>query len=257
MIVGLGTTRNLSFWGSSPTPAPPPTPVTPEIPDSFSQSEVVAAITPVPEPISVPEVITPLDIPTTLDIPPLNYGDLAALGFCHWTPAGISQWTLEFIQVTSGMPWFWSIVAVTILSRLIVIPFNINAIRATAKLAPHQPRLMQLKDELQKIGGLSKDPIAVQRITLQQQQIYQEAGVSLVAPLLTPLIQFPVSLGLFFGIKRLCEFPIAQMQVGGFGWITDLTVPDPTYMLPLAMAALINVQLSVSNHFWRTLPVTH
>jgi len=159
---------------------------------------------------------------------------------------------MEVIQVASGMPWFWAIVTATIVSRLIVIPFNINSLRATAKLAPHQPRLMQLRDELQKLGGLSKDPIAVQRITLQQKKIYEEAGVSVLGPLVTPLVQMPVSLGLFFGIKRLCDFPLEQLKVGGFGWITDLTVPDPTYLLPLAMAALINVQLSVSNHFWRT-----
>ena len=251
MIVGLGSTRSLSFWGSAPAPTPvlPPAPVTPEVPDTDSQLEVVAAATPIPEPMGVSEVITSLNIPSTLEVPPLNYGDLAALGFSHWTPVGIAQWSMELIQVTSGMPWLWTIVTVTILSRFIVVPFNINALRATAKLAPHQPRLMQLKEELQKIGGLSKDPLGVQRISLQQRKIYEEAGVSVMAPLLTPLVQLPVSLGLFLGIKKLCDFPLEQMKVGGFGWITDLTVADPTYILPLAMAAVINIQLSVSDHF--------
>ena len=156
---------------------------------------------------------------------------------------------MEVIQVASGMPWFWTIITVTILSRFIVIPFNINSLRTTAKLAPHQPRLMQLRDDLQKLGGLSKDPIAVQRISLQQKKIYEAAGVSLLAPLATPFVQLPVSLGLFFGIKKLCDFPLEQLKTGGFGWITDLTVPDPTYMLPLAMAVLINAQLSVSDNF--------
>ena len=209
---------------------------------------MLAVTTPFPEPIGAPELVTSLDIPSALVVPPLNYGDLAALGFSNWTPAGIAQWSMEVVQVASGMPWFWTIITVTILSRLIVIPFNINSLRTTANLAPHQPRLMQLRDELQKIGGLGKDPIAVQRITLQQKKIYEEAGVSLLAPLATPLVQMPVSLGLFFGIKRLCDFPLEQLKFGGFGWITDLTVPDPTYVLPLAMAILINMQLSVSNH---------
>lgn len=251
IVVGLGSTRSLSFWGSapSPIPVPPPTPVTQETIETDSQSELVAAATPTPEPTSVSEVVTSLDVPSTFEVPPLNYGDLAALGFSHWTPAGIAQWSMELIQVTSGMPWFWTIVTVTILSRLIVIPFNINSLRTTAKLAPHQPRLMELRNELQQIGGLSKDPIAVQRISLQQKQIYGEAGVSVVAPLVTPLVQLPVSLGLFFGIKKLCEFPLEQLKVGGFSWITDLTVPDPTYLLPLAMAVLINAQLAVSDYF--------
>lgn len=189
-----------------------------------------------------------------LAVPPLNYGDLAALGFSHWTPAGIAQWTLELIQVSSGMPWFWAIVAATVLSRIIVIPLNIGALRTSARLAPYQPRLMQLRGELEKTGGLNKDPMAVQRITLQQKQIYEEAGASLVAPIATPFVQIPVSIGLFVGIKRLCDFPLEQLKVGGYGWITDLTVPDPTFALPLAMMALINIQLSVSNRSYAIPP---
>jgi len=153
---------------------------------------------------------------------------------------------MELIQVSSGMSWLWTIVTITVLSRLIVLPFNINSVRATASLAPHQPRLMQLRNELQQTGGLSKDPIAVQRISLQQKKIYEEAGVSILTPLLTPLVQIPVSLGLFFGIKKLCDLPLEQLKVGGFGWITDLTAADPLCALPIAMALMVNLQLSVS-----------
>jgi len=156
---------------------------------------------------------------------------------------------MELIQVTSGMPWLWTIVAATLVSRVIVLPFNIYSIRTAARLAPYQPRLTELRGELQKIGSMSNDPIAVQRISLQQKKVYEEAGASFLAPLATLLVQPPISLGLFFGIKRLCELPLEQLKVGGYGWIADLTVPDPTYALPLAMAVLINVQLTVSDHF--------
>ena len=118
--------------------------------------------------------------------------------------------------------------------------------RSTARLAPHQPRLMELRDQLQKTGGLANDPIAVQRISLQQKKIYEDAGVSVVGPFMTPLVQLPVSMGLFLGIKRLCDFPLEQLKVGGFGWMTDLTTADPTYALPLVMLAVIHAQLYVS-----------
>ena len=249
MIVGLCSARSLSFWRSAPAPTPAPVslpePITSEISENAFQPEVITATTPVPEPASIPEVVTSLDIPSTLGAPPLNYGDLAALGFSHWTPVGIAQWSMELIHVASGMPWFWTIVTATLLSRLIVTPFNISSLRTAVRLAPHQPHLMQIKEEPEKAGGASMDPIAVQRVSLQQRKIYEEAGASLPAPLITPFVQIPVSIGLFLGLKRLCDFPLEQLKVGG---ITDLTIPDPTYMLPLAMAALVNVQLSVSGH---------
>ena len=251
MTVGLGSTRNLSFWRSTPTPAPSsvplPSPITPEeVLDNVSEPEVIAGTTPVPESTSVSELVSSLDIPSTLQAPPLNYGDLAALGFSHWTPPGIAQWTMELIQVSSGMSWFWTIVTASILSRLVILPFSINSVRSAAKLAPYQPRLMKLRNELQNTGGLTKDPLAVQRISLQQKKVYEEAGVSLFGPLMTPLLQVPISMGLFLGIKKLCDFPLEQLKVGGTGWITDLTVADPTYALSLAMVAMIHVQLSVS-----------
>ena len=258
MIVGLGSTRSLSFWRSTPAPtpatstplsAPPPVPATSELLNDVPETEAIAETIPVPESTSFSEVIPSLDIPPALEILPLNYGDLAAIGFSQWTPAGIAQWSMELIQVASGMPWFWTIVTATVLSRLIILPFNVYSIRTAARLAPYQPRLTELREELQKIGDMSKDPVAIQRISLQQKLIYEEAGASYLAPFVTLVVQLPISLGLFFGVKRLCEFPLEQLKVGGYGWITDLTVSDPTYVLPLTMAALLSVQLSVSDHF--------
>lgn len=210
------------------------------------EPEAVAAATPVPDSTTISDFVTSLDIPSTLGVPPLNYGDLAALGFSSWSPVGIAQWTMELIQVSSGMSWFWTIVTVSILSRLVILPFSIYSVRSAAKLAPYQPRLVELRNQLQKLGGLTNDPVAVQRVSLQQQQLYEEAGVSVVGSFMTPLIQMPISMGLFLGIKKLCDFPLEQLKVGGFSWITDLTAVDPTYTLPLAMLAIIQVQLSVS-----------
>jgi len=249
VIVGLGSTRNLSFWRSTPAPSsvPAPSPVPPEeVLDDLLEPEVIAGTTPVPEPTSIPEFVSPLDLSSMPEVLPLNYGDLAALGFSHWTPVGIAQWTMELIQVSSGMSWFWTIVTVSILSRFVILPFSLNAIRSSARLAPYQPRLLKLRNELQNTGGLSMDPLAVQRISLQQKQVYEEAGVSVLGSFMVPLVQLPISAGLFLGIKRLCDFPLEQLKVGGFGWITDLTVADPTYVLPLAMLAAVNVQLSVA-----------
>lgn len=183
------------------------------------------------------------------NVPSLNYGDLAALGFSHWTPAGLCQWGMELIQVSTGMPWFWAIVATTLFTRLIILPFNINSLRITARLAPFQPRLTELRAKMSEINN--RDPIALQRISLQQKKIYEEAQVSMLQPLLVPALQLPLSLGMFFGVKRLCELPLQQLQVGGLSFLPDLTVADPTYLLPIAMAALINVQLSVSHRTCR------
>lgn len=151
---------------------------------------------------------------------------------------------LEFINVSAGLPWFHTIIAGTVLSRLLLLPFSIKQLRNSAALAPHQPRLIELKEELDK-AYKTGDKLAVQRVALKQRKVYEESGVSMLPMLLLPFVQLPVSLGMFFGVKRLCALPLEQLHWSGVSFLPDLTVPDPYYILPIASAVLMNLQLHV------------
>ncbi|KAH9957468.1 60Kd inner membrane protein-domain-containing protein [Lactifluus volemus] len=182
---------------------------------------------------------------TAAALAPLQYGDLALLGLSGWSPAGLSSWMLELVNVSTGLPWFHTIVAGTFLSRLLLLPFSIKQLRNSASLAPYQPRLLELKDEFNRAYAAG-DQLAVQRIALKQRSLYAESGVSMVPMLLMPFLQLPVTLGMFFCIKRLCALPLEQLHWSGVSFLPDLTVPDPYYILPIASAVLINLQLAVS-----------
>lgn len=192
--------------------------------------------------------VSPLPQSETLDtlaaLAPLNYGDLAALGLAGWSPAGVSSWMLELINVSTGLPWFHTIIAGTLLSRLLLLPFSIKQLRNSAALAPHQPRLLELKEELNR-AYQAGDQLGVQRVALKQRRVYEESGVSMLPMLLMPFVQLPVTLGMFFGVKRLCALPLEQLHWGGVSFLPDLTVPDPYYVLPIASAVLMHLQLSV------------
>jgi YidC/Oxa1 family membrane protein insertase len=177
-------------------------------------------------------------------LPPLQYGDLAALGLTGWTPAGLSTSLLELINVSTGLPWFHTIVAGTLLTRLLLLPFSIKQLRNAAVLAPHQPHLLALREEFQR-AHKAQDKLALQRIALKQSRVYKESGVSMVPMMLLPFLQLPVNLGMFFGVKRLCALPLEQLHWSGVSFFSDLTVADPYYVLPIASAVLMNVQLSV------------
>jgi YidC/Oxa1 family membrane protein insertase len=181
---------------------------------------------------------------TAAALAPLQYGDLALLGLSGWSPAGLSSWMLELVNVSTGLPWFHTIVAGTFLSRLLLLPFSIKQLRNSASLAPYQPRLLELKDEFNRAYAAG-DQLAVQRIALKQRSLYAESGVSMVPMLLMPFLQLPVTLGMFFCIKRLCALPLEQLHWSGVSFLPDLTVPDPYYILPIASAVLINLQLAV------------
>lgn len=225
---------------SEPISAPPEVASSAPISHTTPTAEAIPAeaIAPFP-PLSQPDALD-----TLATLTPLQYGDLAALGLTSWFPSGWSTWMLELINVSTGLPWFHTIIAGTIASRLLLLPLSINQLRNSAKLAPHQPRLMELKEELNQ-AYKTGDKLELQRIALQQRKVYEESGVSMLPMLAMPFLQLPVTLGMFFGIKHLCALPLEQLHWSGVSFLPDLTVPDPYFILPIASAVLMNLQLHV------------
>ena len=185
-------------------------------------------------------------IPTSeiTEIPPLQYGDFGELGLVSWTPAGFIRWTFELVQVSTGMPWFYTLVATTLLYRIVLLPFGIKALRNSARLLPMTPRLLAMKQEMDAVRG-TKDPLAMQRVALKQKKIYEDAGVELGPMMLNPFVQLPVTLGLFFAVRKMCTLPVEQLKQSGLAILPDLTVPDPYFILPILATALINIQIAV------------
>ena len=178
-------------------------------------------------------------------VPALQYGDFAALGLSSWSPIGLVAWTYEIINVTTGLPWFWTIVAGATACRLFCLPFAIRSARASARMRGIQPEMTKARE---KIGAAAKvaDPVAKQRAAYEMQALYTKAGVKLGRDMVLPaVIQVPVAIGMFFATKRMCELPVSQLKDSGFSLLPDLTVADPTMILPIALCAVVNIQISV------------
>ncbi len=259
----LPSSTRTFFWGSSKPAAAAVEKVEASASEPSSPEAVFAAA---PEPVAA-EPSVALDVASTpspdaalspvlsdalptevlSSIPaPLSYGDLAAMGLASWTPAGICRWGMELIQVSTGLPWFWTIVGATFASRVLLFPFTVKQMRSTAALAPYQTDIASIRDEMA-TAQTKKDMLAMQRAALRQKMIYEKAGVSLGGMALAPFVQLPVTLGMFFGVKKLCDLPLEQLKFSGFEWVPDLTVLDPTYTLPIIATVLMNVQISVGD----------
>ncbi len=177
----------------------------------------------------------------------LQYGDFAAMGLTGFSPAAIVRWSMELINVSTGIPWFWTIVAGSLFWRFILFPFVVVGLRNSAKLLPLQPQLLKAQADLTKTKEKG-DTLALQKQILKMKKIYDDAGVNLGTTFLSPIAQVPVTLGVFFGVKTMCELPVPQLAHSGLAILQDLTVPDPYMVLPIALCAAINLQISVSSN---------
>ncbi|PCH43191.1 hypothetical protein WOLCODRAFT_74732 [Wolfiporia cocos MD-104 SS10] len=117
--------------------------------------------------------------------------------------------------------------------------------RATAKLAPFQDDLAALRQRMQ-AAQASKDMLTMQSAMMKQRVLYEKADVNMATMAIAPLIQLPVTLGMFFGVKKMCDLPVEQLKWSGLSFLPDLTVADPTCTLPIISAVMMNVQLSLA-----------
>ncbi|KAG6889691.1 hypothetical protein C0995_015439 [Termitomyces sp. Mi166 len=215
--------------------------------DSTAEAAATAAGMP-PEPVitnPASDLLSSTTDALTTHLPAaMQFGDLAALGLVSWTPAGLVRWTFEIINVVTGLPWFWTIVAGGLFWRAVLFPISVRSLQNSSRLLPIQSKIKKLQEEMLVVRN-SGDQLALQRIALKIKKTYKDAGVSMFSTALVPFIQVPITLGMFFGVKKMCELPVEQLTHSGFSLLPDLTAADPYMALPILLCAVVNAQIQI------------
>ncbi|XP_003383873.1 PREDICTED: mitochondrial inner membrane protein OXA1L-like [Amphimedon queenslandica] len=183
---------------------------------------------------------TPIDIAGTL--PP--QGELASIGLGGYTPVGLVQNCLDWIHLNTGLPWWASIVVGTVILRSLMLPLVI-------KLQVNAARLNQIRPETDVIMARMKEYQQMGNTILAAQEnarllmLYRKHNCNPVKMMIMPFLQFPVFISFFIALRRMAQAPIESMKDGGLFWFTDLTLPDPYYILPITSSLLFmaNIEL--------------
>ncbi|WOO81433.1 Mitochondrial inner membrane protein OXA1L [Vanrija pseudolonga] len=169
----------------------------------------------------------------------VKVSDLSLMGLEHGplNPAGWLRDALVGLHNITALPWWATIALMTVTVRLILLRFVISNARHNVRLAAVQPQMTALMKRLSD-AKTTKDQNAMQVATQNLSQLMKENDVSPFRPLLMPLMQMPFFLAFFYALRRLADAPLPQLKEGGFGWVMDLTVADPYYILPMTSIAL-------------------
>jgi YidC/Oxa1 family membrane protein insertase len=89
--------------------------------------------------------------------------------------------------------------------------------------------LMKRVSEAKKSGDQNAMMVASSNL----QKLFKDYKVNPFGPLIMPLFQMPVFLGMFYALKALAYAPLPQLKDGGMLWLTDLTACDPYCILPI------------------------
>jgi YidC/Oxa1 family membrane protein insertase len=123
--------------------------------------------------------------------------------------------------------------------RLFIFRTVIDVNKNNVKLQAIQPQMLEIQRRM-KEATARKDTAEQQQCALAIRALLTKHNVNPLKALKVPLMQFPIFISMFYGLQRMAAAPIPGFLEGGFGWVTDLTVSDPYYILPLTSVALTN-----------------
>jgi YidC/Oxa1 family membrane protein insertase len=137
-------------------------------------------------------------------------------------------WVLSKIHSVVGN-WGWSIILMTMLIKLVFYKLSETSGKSMAKMRKLQPRMKALQERY------ADDR---QKLSQAMMELYKKEKVNPAAGCLPILVQMPVFLALYWVLLESVEMRQAPFML----WITDLSVRDPLFILPLLMGITMFIQ---------------
>lgn len=145
-----------------------------------------------------------------------------------WFIAQPIFWLLEHIHNLLGN-WGWSIIVLTIIIKLAFFPLSAASYKSMARMRAVSPKLQALKEQF----GDDR-----QKMSQAMMELYKKEKINPLGGCLPILVQMPVFLALYWVLLESVE----MRQAPWLGWITDLSIKDPFFLLPIIMGATMFIQ---------------
>jgi YidC/Oxa1 family membrane protein insertase len=107
---------------------------------------------------------------------------------------------------SAGLTWAWSIVALTLLVRMLLVPLTVKQIHSMQSMQAHAP---QMKEIQRKYKGDR------QKLNEELMKFYKENNINPASSCLPLLAQFPIFIGLYYTLREFSRNPPA----GDLSWL--------------------------------------
>ncbi|HEX7282803.1 MAG TPA: membrane protein insertase YidC, partial [Vicinamibacterales bacterium] len=142
---------------------------------------------------------------------------------------------LKWVQGFVGN-WGWSIVVLTILINLAMWPLRHKSVVSMRKMQEIQPQMKAIQERYAKYK--ITDPER-QKMNTEVMELYKAKGVNPASGCVPMLLTLPFLIAFYSMLQMAIEIRGANFVA----WITNLSAPDPYFILPIAMGAV---------QFWQT-----
>lgn len=129
--------------------------------------------------------------------------------------------------------WGLAIIVLTFVVKMVLFPLTLPQIKSMASMRALKPEL----DRINELYGEDKEKKAAATM-----ELYRKNGVNPVTGCLPQLMQLPIWWALYASLSSNIELYGAPFA----GWLKDLSSPDPFFIMPLLLGALMVVQQRIT-----------
>jgi YidC/Oxa1 family membrane protein insertase len=125
---------------------------------------------------------------------------------------------LRWLHGSVGIPWAWSIVVLTILVRIVLVPLTVRQIHSMQRLQAHMPEMKAIQAKHK--GGDR------QKMNQEMMAFYKENKINPASSCLPILAQIPVFISLFYVLRDFKDEILPDFPASSLDWLH--VVPDIT-----------------------------
>jgi YidC/Oxa1 family membrane protein insertase len=148
----------------------------------------------------------------------------------------LMSWALIHIHEVLGS-WSWSIVALTIIVRMLLVPLTVRQIHSMQNLQAHAPEMKALQQKYKHDRKRQNEELM---------KFYRENNINPAASCLPLVAQIPVFISLFYVLKGFEKEILPQHGDAGLQWLglVDITEDTITGWGPLLLVIYVISQLT-------------
>ena len=144
---------------------------------------------------------------------------------------------LTWLHDTGGLTWAWSIVALTVLVRVLLVPVAIRQIHSMQSLQIHAPEMKKIQQQYKNDR---------QKQSEELMKFYKENKINPYASCLPIVFQIPIFISLFFVLRDFEKEIFPQFPASSLEWLglVDITEPTKDGWGPVLIAVYVASQLT-------------
>jgi YidC/Oxa1 family membrane protein insertase len=125
-------------------------------------------------------------------------------------------WILERLHDSVGLSWGWSIVGLTVIVRVVIVPLMVKQIHSMQRMQAHMPEMKAIQQKYKKDR---------QRMNEEMMKFYRENQINPAASCLPLLLQIPIFISLFFVLRDFADHH-PEATPPELGWLIVPNITD-------------------------------